>query len=119
MIAANDRAKLQAIANWKSFNNESDTAIAGMEKEVTLLELKMTKADNAAKSKSKADLENAKKKLQDLKEKLKQRNAEFDHNMNQFDTTVVSKNQSFQPEFKHDMNEAGTAFEDLFRDNVK
>jgi hypothetical protein len=36
--------------------------------------------------------------------------------MNQFDTTVVSKNQSFQREFKHDMNQAGTAFKDLFRD---
>jgi hypothetical protein len=70
VIAADDRAKLQAIAHWKSFNNESDTAIAGMEKEVTMLEVKMTKADNAAKSKSKTELDNAKKKSQDLKKKL-------------------------------------------------
>ena len=84
-----------------------------------MLEVKLTKADNRAKFKLKTELDNARKKLQDLKEKLQKRNAEFDHNRNQFDTTVISKNQSFQREFKHDMNEAGTAFKDLFRDNVK
>jgi hypothetical protein len=55
----------------------------------------------------------------ELKNKLQQRNAAFENEINQFDAGVTSKNQSFEREFKHDMNELGTAFKDLFKDNVK
>lgn len=119
IIAANDSAKATAISNWKNFENESDTAIAGMEKDATAIETKITKANSKEKEKLKTDLNNSKEKLHALKLELKQRNNEFESEVNNFDSTVVSKNQSFEREFKHDMNELGTAFKDLFKDNVK
>lgn len=119
IIATNDTAKANAIANWTSFRNGSDSAIAGMEKDVTRLDEKMAKTNNSAKATVKTDLDNTKKKLQELKERLQQKNVEFENDINQFDATVASKNESFQREFKHDMNGLGTAFKDLFKDNVK
>ncbi|MEO8772046.1 MAG: hypothetical protein ABI402_18250 [Ferruginibacter sp.] len=119
VITSNDSAKANAISNWKSFKNESDSAIAGMEKDVITIEKKMTKADDAAKATLKTNLDKTNKKLKDLKEKMQQRNAEFENDINEFDANVAAKNQSFQREFRHDMNELGTAFKDLFKDNVK
>lgn len=119
VIATNDTAKANAIANWTSFKNESDSAIAGMEKDVTTLEGKMAKANSTAKATLKTDLDKTKKKLQELKERLKQGNTDFENGINQFDATMETKHQSFQREFKHDMNEFGTSFRDLFKNNVK
>ncbi len=112
VIATNDTAKANAISNWNAFKNESEGTIAGMEKQITSLEGKITKANNKEKEKLKANLEKK-------KEKLQQRNTEFENDKDKFDAAVVSKNQSFEREFKHDMNELGTALKDLFKDNVK
>lgn len=119
VIANNDLAKAAAISNWKSFKNESDIAIAGMERQITILDGKIAKASKKEKEKLKTDIDTARAKLHDLKEKLHQRNITFEKDIDKFDETVVSRNESFEREFKHDMNELGTAFTDLFRDNVK
>ena len=119
VVANNDSAKAAVISSWKTFKNESDTAIASMEREATALEGKIAKANSKEKEKLKTDLNNTKEKLHSLKMRLEQRNIEFENDLKNFDATVVSKNQSFEREFKHDMNELGTAFKDLFKDNVK
>ena len=119
VVANNDSAKAAVISGWKTFKNESDTAIASMEREATAFQEKIAKANSKEKEKLKTDLNNTKEKLHTLKVRLDQRNIEFENDLNNFDATVVSKNQSFEREFKHDMNELGTAFKDLFKDNVK
>ncbi|HRH50637.1 MAG TPA: hypothetical protein PLP23_17920 [Panacibacter sp.] len=119
VIDANDTAKANTIAAWKVFKNESDTAIAVMERQVVVLEGKIAKANTKEKEKLNTDLNKTKEKLHELKEKLQQRNAAFENDINKFDATVVSKNESFEREFKHDMDELGTAIKDLFKDNVK
>ncbi|MEO7046412.1 MAG: hypothetical protein ABI091_13965 [Ferruginibacter sp.] len=90
-----------------------------MEKDLLTIKEKIAKANGTAKEKLQMDLDKTNKKLQNLKARLQQTNAEFEKNINQFDSAAVSKNLSFQREFKHDMNELGTAFKDLFKDNVK
>ena len=119
MMATSDSAKAAAVSNWKTFNNESDTAIAGIEKDVAVLEAKIAKANNKEKKKLQADVHAARQKLDELKNRLQQKNAEFNESLQKFDSTVVSKNQSFEREFNHDIHELGTAFKDLFKDNVK
>ncbi len=119
VTATNDTAKAIAISQWKNFKNESDSAIESMEKQVTLLKEKIAKASNKEKEKLQNNLKKTSEKLINLKEKLQQRNTAFENDMNKFDATVVSKYQSFESEFKHDMNELGTAFKDLFKENVK
>lgn len=119
IIAANDSAKAAAVSNWKTFKNESDSAIVGLEREGTTLEEKIAKANSKEKEKLKAGLNNTKEKLYALKIKLQQRNIEFENDKEKFNATIASKNQSFEREFKHDINELGTAFKDLFKDNVK
>jgi len=119
IIVTNDSVKAAAVSNWKTFKNESDSAIVGMEREGTTLEEKIAKANSKEKGKLKADLNNTKEKLHALKIKLQQRNIEFENDTEKFNETIASKNQSFEREFKHDINELGTAFKDLFKDNVK
>lgn len=119
VISANDTAKLNAIANWQSFKNESDFAIANMEKNVATLKTKTNKAGNAVNVSLKIEVDKTNKILQDLKDKLKKRNTEFNNDLNRFDATVVAKNQSFQREFKHDMDGLGKDFKNLFKDNTK
>ena len=119
-ITANtDSVTAAAIAQWKNFKNESDSTIAGMERQVTRLKENIASASNKEKEKLRIGLNKTNEKLDALKEKLHQRNAAFENDINKFDATVVSKYQSFESEFKHDMNELGTAFKDLFKDNMK
>lgn len=118
-IATNETAESVAISQWETFKKESDSTIAGMERQLTDLTEKIAKAGTREKEKLQNNLNKTSEKLKALKEKLQQRNAAFENDKNNFDTTVVSKYQSFENEFKHDMNELGTAFNDLFKDNVK
>ena len=119
VAATNDSAKATAITNWKIFKNGADSAIAGMEKEAAAGEAKIATANSNVKKKLKTDLNTTKEELNGLKIKLHQRNVEFENDMKKFDATVVSKNQSFEREFNHDINGLGTAFKDIFKDNVK
>jgi len=119
VIPINDSAKKNAIASWKFFKSQSELAIARMEQDITKLEAKMATANNTVKEKILIDINNANKKLRKIKEKLQQKNSEFENDMNNINTKVISQNESFQREFNHDMNELANAFKDLFRDNVK
>ena len=119
ILETGDSAKAAAVSNWKTFNNESDTAIAGIEKDIAVLEANIAKANNKEKKKLQADVNAAKQKLEALKARLQQKNVEFNESLQKFDSTVVSKNQSFEREFNHDIHELGTAFKDIFKDNVK
>ncbi len=119
VIAANDSAKAAAIADWKNFKSESDTAVAVMDRKVAALEAKMVKANKEEKEKLRANLNKTKEQLDTLKQHLRERNTAFENEVSKFDATVTSKNQSFKREFKHDMDQLGTAFNDLFKDNVQ
>ncbi|MEO6302596.1 MAG: hypothetical protein ABIP51_05450 [Bacteroidia bacterium] len=119
VVAANDTAKTRAIKNWQSFKIQSDSSIAGMNRNLARLEAKIAKANKANKAKLKTDIDNTRQKFESQKEKLHQMNIEFENDMKHFDEAAVAKNESFQREFKHDMNELATAFKDLFNDNVK
>jgi hypothetical protein len=119
VIAISDSAKAATIADWKNFKNESDTAVAVMERKITMLKEKMVQTNNEAKEKVSANLNKTKEQLNKLKQQLQQRNTAFENEVSKFDATVTTKNQSFEREFKHDMNQLGTAFKDLFKDNVQ
>ncbi len=119
VIATNDSAKAAAISNWNTFKTASDSAIVDMENEATTIEAKIARANSKEKEKFQASLKNTKEKLNGLKMRLEQKNIEFENDINKFDATVVTKSQSFEREFKHDMSELGSAFKDIFRNNVK
>lgn len=119
VVATNDPVKATAITNWKTFKNGADSAIAGMEKEAAAGEAKIATANSNVKKKFKTDLNTTTEDLNGLKIKLQKRNVEFESDMKKFDATVVSKNQSFEREFNHDLNGLGTAFKNLFKDNAK
>ena len=53
IIVTNDSVKAAAVSNWKTFKNESDSAIVGMEREGTTLEEKIAKANSKEKGKLK------------------------------------------------------------------
>jgi hypothetical protein len=114
-----EAAKTKQISDWDHFRNESDSSIASMENEFKKIEVKIEKSGQKDKQKLKADYTKAKTDLAALKEGLKQKNAAFEKDIQNFDNTVSEKNQSFMREFKNDMDELGKAIKDLFKDNVK
>ena len=117
--AANEEAKTKATADWQHFKNGSDSAVADLEKQIKLLKEKIAKADKKGREKLTADLNKAEEKLLVQKDKLKQKSLEFEAGLKNFNESVVANNESFKREFKHDMDELGTAIKDLFKDNVK
>lgn len=119
VIADKDEVKTKTIADWNKFKTESDSTIAGLEKEGKDIRQKITKENNREKAKLNSDLTKEEQRLTVQKEKLKKRNVEFQADLKSFDESVVKKQDSFKREFKHDMDEIGTAFKDLFKDNVK
>ena len=116
---ANEEAKENAKEDWQKFKNESDVQIAEMENRISALKQKISTASKREKVKLNRTLDKNEQKLKEEKEKLRQRNIEFQADMNKFGDSVVVKNESFKREFKHDMDELGTSFKDLFHDNVK
>jgi hypothetical protein len=119
ITATNDTAKASTIAHWRTFKTSADSAIADMEKETNALGEKIAKANNSEKEKLQTELDNSKTKLQAIKLKLQQSDTDFNNDIKSFDASVISKNKSFEREFTHDMNELGTAFKDLFKNNAK
>ncbi len=118
-VNENEALKLKETEDWKYFKNEADTSIASMENDLKIMELKIEKANQKEKQKLKAEYAKAKVDLAAMKEKLRQKNIEFEKNLNSFDKNVSEKNQSFKREFKHDMDEFGKSVKDFFKDNVK
>jgi len=119
VIVTNDTAKSNIKANWQSFRQTSDSAIAKMERKVATLERKIATANNTTKATLQTEVDKTKKKLQDVRKKLNKENDAFENDLNRIDATVESKNESFKQEFKRDMDQLGTAFKDLFKDNIK
>ena len=119
VINAKDTAKANAISDWNSFKSESDSTLKHMEKDLAVLETDISKSGVAIKTKIENDLDQSRLKLEELKEKLKKGNIAFENDIDRFDSTIASKNNSFQKEFKHDMNSLRTSFEELFRKNNK
>ena len=115
---ASAEAKSKARADWQAFINESDRSIAEMEKQANELKAKIAKADQKAKAKLTSDLASLEQKLNDQKAKLNQKNTEFEADFENFNESVEAKHKVFREEFKHDMNGLGTAFKDLFKENV-
>jgi ATPase subunit of ABC transporter with duplicated ATPase domains len=118
-INEKEAAKAKETAEWKSFQNESDSTINSAENDLKKMEVKVEKASKKDKQKMKMKYEKAKSDLSILREKLQKRNIEFENDIKSFDEKVSQKNQSFKREFKHDMGELGNSIKDLFKDNVK
>jgi predicted nucleic acid-binding Zn-ribbon protein len=113
----NEAAKAKSLADWKAFRNEADSTLAVMEEDLSQLEVRSEKTGRNN-LKLKADYTKAKSDIAVLKERLNKRTMEFEEDMQHFDSKVSEKNQSFNREFKHDMEEFGKAFKDLFTDNT-
>jgi hypothetical protein len=115
----NEADKEKATAEWKYFKNEADSSIESLQKDLNKLTIKIEKAGKNEKRQLKADYTKAENNIVAIRERLNQRNIAFESEMERFDNTVSEKNQSFQREFKHDMEELGKSMKDLFKDNVK
>lgn len=114
-----EAAKIRAANDWQKFKADSDASIAEMNKQVAKLNEEVVKVNNSAKAELKVQLTAISEKISERNEALRQRSVQFEADLKKFDETVISKNESFQREFKRDMDELGTAIKNLFKDNVK
>ena len=110
-----EAAKAKETAEWKSFKNNADSSIINMENDLKKLEARIDKAYSKDQKKLKSEYDKSKSNMEALKDKLNRRNTEFENDLKK----VSEKNQSFKREFKHDMDELGNSFKDLFKDNSK
>lgn len=115
----NDEAQAQEMADWDAFKNKADSTVTSLENDLKKLDDRINKAAAKDKQKLRADYDKSKNDIQLMKEKLVQRNLEFEEDMKRFDKTVTEKNRSFKREFEHDLEQLGSSFSDLFKDNVK
>lgn len=115
----NKAAKAQAAAEWELFNYTSDTTLARLETEMTIVEKSLDKMKSKDKAALQLQLKQNKDQLKAMQDRLKMQNKAFEAEMKQFDQSVSDRNKAFQQEFDHDMVEFGVAFRDLFKDNVK
>lgn len=118
-VDMNDTAKARNRANWEEFKKESENQIALMENQLQDLNIKIGNAKQEEKARLQSSYDKTSAKLKEMKENLNQRNIEFEKNMDQMDESMTEKNESFKREFKHDMNDLGASFRDLFKNNVK
>jgi len=116
---ANTEAKNKTKAEWETFKAASETEITDMDAKVKQLEAKISKTDKKENARLKSDLRTTRTKLENLKGRLVVYNTEFENDVKKFDTKVLERNEAFKREFKHDMDELGTAIKDLFKNNVK
>ena len=114
-----EAAKAKETAEWKSFKNNADSSIIYMENDLKKLEARIDKAYSKDQKKLKSEYDKSKSNMEALKDKLNRRNTEFENDLKNFESKVSEKNQSFKREFKHDMDELGNSFKDLFKDNSK
>jgi hypothetical protein len=112
-------SKAQSKEDWRLFKNEADSLIANMEEKVKELEDKMARADKKEKQRLKIELNNTEALLKADKAKLQKRNAEFELEIDRFDDSMKTKNETFKREFKQDLKELEVAFTDLFKDKKK
>lgn len=113
-----EAVKAKEKAAWNSFKNNADSSIATMENDLKKLEIKIEEPGKKDTQKLKSDYENAKADIVAMKEILHKKNVEFENDLKNFDKNVSEKNESFKREFKHDLDEFGKSFNDLFKDNV-
>ncbi|MCH7411357.1 hypothetical protein MM239_18320 [Belliella sp. DSM 111904] len=113
-----ETAKAKEMADWKAFKAEADSTISNMGNDLKKLEIKIETSAKKDEQKLKDDYVKAKSDIQTLKERMDLRNVEFENDIKNFDNKVSEKNQSFKREFKHDLDEFGKAFKDMFKDNV-
>ncbi len=99
-------------AEWNNFKQQADSTIIYLEKQISDLEVKMTKAERNEKNLK--ELNKQKEKLNKQKEKLENRNKEFEADLSKFDNWRTEKYDGFKKEFKDDMIELGNSFKDLF-----
>ena len=119
VIKVDEVLKAKTTAGWNSFKNEADSIIASIEKQVTEVDGKISKASVKEKERLEIDLNKTKNKLNEIKLKLNQGNTEFKNDLENFDDKVSMKYDEFKREFKHDYTELETSLKDLFSDNVK
>jgi len=110
--------KEKAVADWKTFKDDSEKAIAAMEDEVKNAEAKIYKANKKESAALKADLIKNRERLDGLKKQLKDQNMAFEKEVSKFDAAAKAKNEAFKKEFEHDMDGLNTAIKDLFKNNV-
>lgn len=115
---AQKEVKTTVIADWKKFRTTSETTIENTENQIKVLRGKIAKANKKEQEKLTAALDKLEQKNSELKEKLAQRNREFKEDIIQFNESAIENEQKFEREFKHDMDELGTALKDMFKNNV-
>ena len=112
-------AREKTIAQWKTFNEKSEDAVAALTNEIKELKKTIATADQKENARLKMELGRNGDQLKRMRDKLRERNAEFQNGMLKFDDSIESKNESFQREFNYDMDELDKAVKDLFKNNVK
>jgi len=118
-IKKSEAVNAKEKAEWNNFKIEADSTFVSIEQDLKKLKVTIEKADKKDKQKLKAAYDKSKNNVDVLKEKLHKRNLEFEKDIKNLDSIILVKNQSFKREFKHDMDEFGKSFKDLFRNNIK
>lgn len=118
-IKKSEAVNAKEKAEWTYFKSEADSTLVSIEKDLKRLQVTIEKADKKDKEKLKATYAKSKDNIRVLKEKLHKRDLEFEKDIKNLDSIILVKNQSFKREFKHDIDELGKSFKDLFRNNVK
>ena len=119
IVAENDTAKANAIADWKAFENESDSAVVGIERQSTALKLKISKANYKEREKLKKEIAHIDSAVITLKEKLHKSRLAFNKDVKTFDKNIALKNAAFEREFKQNITGLGNAFKNLYINTAK
>src|SRR5258708_2061683 len=77
-VDVNSEAKVKAAADWQKFKNESDSTVAGMDRQLQEFKVRIAKTEGKEKEKLAGQLENVEQRLNQQKAILSQRNAEFE-----------------------------------------
>ena len=112
----NDELRRQVEQDWVAFKKESNETIAAMEAQIEELQKQVDKSKKKTHAEKLAEL---REDLKEEKQDLEKNTREIENDMKNFNEDVAKKSTTYKQEFKHDMQELGDAFKDIFTDNVK
>lgn len=105
--------------DWNNFKKESEKTIASAEEQIKAQREKISKASKSEQEKWGKKLDKLEMKNKEFRERLNKRERKINDNLIEFNDTAVAKEKEYEREFKHDMDELGTAMKDLFKNNVE
>lgn len=104
--------------NWENFKKESDSIFEKTQKDMEELRKQISKSTKKEQENLNKELDKLEVKNKELKLKIEERSRLFKENLIEFNEMAEEKEQSFEREFKHDINELNNAINDFFKDNV-